>query len=223
MDLGEYESATRLLGEAGDIHAAAHTCGEMRAAYELARARLLLAINRLDDCARLLDGVGVDPPSSARLPESWLGATLLRAELELARGSAEQAAEHAGGVRARIEAHALRQYFPLWETRATVVEGKAVRAAGQFEDALLLLRRAVEAGASLYDPELSLAQADAQAALAGCLADLGRSDKAQPSLETTRAIHARHATVGEHYRRPLVELEARLSRATAPAASNAIT
>ena len=95
--------------------------------------------------------------------------------------------------------------------RASLLEGKAKRLGGRTGDVLPLLARAVELSAELFDHEQSPKLADAQIALAECLLDLGQRDQAKALLAQANAIHASHKELGEHYRKPMRDLQARFA------------
>ena len=90
-------------------------------------------------------------------------------------------------------------------------EGKSLLLTRHASDALPLLQRAVQLGAEVYDPGRSPALADSQIALAKCLAELGHRDQARVLLVQAKAIHSTHKDLGEQFRKPLRELEARLA------------
>jgi hypothetical protein len=53
--------------------------------------------------------------------------------------------------------------------------------------------------------------AEAQISLAGCLLDLGEVPRAKQLVASARTIQAAHRQLGEHFRRPLRLIEARLT------------
>jgi hypothetical protein len=48
--------------------------------------------------------------------------------------------------------------------------------------------------------------------LANCLLDTGDTYRAMEMLAAAKAIHATHKEIGEHFKRPLRELQARSTR-----------
>jgi tetratricopeptide (TPR) repeat protein len=77
--------------------------------------------------------------------------------------------------------------------------------------ALPLLERAVALRTNLLDPG-SPALADAKVALSNCYLDLGERKKALSLLAEARAIYNKHLLLGEHYRKPMIELEGRFRK-----------
>jgi hypothetical protein len=96
------------------------------------------------------------------------------------------------------------------ESVAALTQGKVLVHSSRPDKALPLLERSVALGAEVYDPERSLALADAQLAFGECLARLGNTDRARALLAHAKRIHAAHKTIGEQFVLPLRGLEVRL-------------
>ena len=129
------------------------------------------------------------------------------AALHLATGLCEQAAVHAGqALSIAIERPFGGEPRPTG-ARATMVLGLALLRQGSAVRALPVLERALELHRTVYDPDHSLALADALLALAEGQHAAGDAAAAARSTVEARRIHARHPRVGEHrlaaLRRPL--------------------
>lgn len=211
-ELGHYRQATALLDESMTIHSAMGNTsysGLLTNAL-LARTQLLVAMGRAKDAETVLAGVPIETDSRGHLSYAWLDRALAASDVDLANGRYDDAIQRAGDVRRRLESSSVRLYFKRYEAPATLQEGKGLLLAQRASDALPLLRRVVQIGSEVYDPDRSLALADSDVALGSCLADLNRRNEAQALLGQAKAIHATHKEVGEQYSRPLRTLEGRL-------------
>jgi hypothetical protein len=133
--------------------------------------------------------------------------------VELALGRPGAAIEQAREVQERIQGSGVGPYLKRWEAQAALVEGKGLLLTQRAPDALPQLQRAVLLGSEVYDPERSPDLAGSQVALASCLIELGHRDQARALLAQAKAIHSTHKDLGEQFRKPLRELEARLAGA----------
>jgi serine/threonine-protein kinase len=97
-----------------------------------------------------------------------------------------------------------------------LVEGEALIRRKHAAEALPLLQGANQLSSNIFDPRRSPFLAGAKVALANCLLDLGRTGQARIEAREARRIQATHPELGEHYRRPLRELEARLRNSAQP-------
>lgn len=210
-DLGHYRKAEEMLAEASAIRSRLRTgLTEYRYDDAVATAKFLTATGKADEAVRVLEGVPMEPEVVSQLSYPWLDTSIARAEAELAREQTGAAIDRAREVRRRIEASGLTVFFKRWVAETTLIEGQGLLREKRPADALPLLERAVQLGYEVYDPDRSPALADSQIALASCLMELRRGDQARTLLAQARSIHANHKDLGERYKKPLRELEARL-------------
>ena len=209
-DLGHYSKAEALVAEASRLRSN-HPAPEELSYSLLARTRLQIATGRSEEAANSLQQSGIDVDPAGKITYAWLNVAVDRAEVDLARNRPDLAIQQARAVRSRIAASGLDLYFKRWDAQATLAEGKALLFTGHSSEALPLLQRALQLGSDVYDPDRSPNLADSQIALASCLLNLGRNDRARELLAQAKAIHATHKDLGEQFRKPLRELEARLT------------
>jgi serine/threonine-protein kinase len=210
-DLGRYREAEATLAEEAAIRARLGPAPlEYRSDRAIASARFLAAIGKADQAAEVLEQAAVEPGGEGTFSYDWLNVSLTRADASLARNLPEEAMRQARAVRHRIETSGIGPYLKRWEAEAALLEGKAMLLMRRPAEARPLLERSVALGADVYDPGRSPKLAESQIALAQALATSGRSDEARALLARARAIHASHKELGEHYRKPLGELEALL-------------
>jgi len=176
----------------------------------LARATLLQAEGKGDEAAKCLQKSAVPPEAPGKISYNWLDVSLAHATVELTQGHPAAALEQAAEVQRRLEGSGKALYFKRWASEAALIEGKSLLLENRAAGALPQLQRAVQLGSEVYDPELSPDLADAKIALALCLLDLGRSEQAHAVGSQAKAIHKANRELGEHYRRPLRQLEARI-------------
>jgi hypothetical protein len=91
-----------------------------------------------------------------------------------------------------------------------LIRGLALLGLRDPQQAVPLLRDAVQRHAELYDPQTNLLLANAEVGLAQGLLAAGERTEARGALESAEAIYARHARLGDHLRRPLAQLRAQL-------------
>ena len=211
--LGHYADASRLLDEASAIRT---KLGDQPASAQfnanaLARAELALATAGKEELARVLARLPGEAGPTRPSPTS-LGILVERARLALVTSRPQEAIAIGGRARRAIEASPLRPYLKIHEAGAALVEGEGMLADGRPSDALPLLSRAVDLASALYDRGRSPLLADAQIALAECYLDLRQPTDAKPLLAQALAVQATHKELGEHFKKPLRELEARLQR-----------
>jgi serine/threonine-protein kinase len=213
IEAGQYAEAARLLGEAEDTERGLGWDKTLSFNDNIGlRTQLWLAQGRGDEAAktfasfRVVDGES-HPNFLARLEQM-----VRSSEILLSQGEAEKAIAQAAEVRVRELTDEDRIYLKTYEARATLVEGKAHLLTRQTSQALPLLEQAVALTKQLYDAKQSPALADAEIALAGCYLDVGDRQRARELLANAKAIHATHKQLGERYKKPLRELEARFSR-----------
>lgn len=124
-------------------------------------------------------------------------------------GALEQALT---SVRAEVGRRGQASYLNSYLASADLLEGKAKLMRHDAEGALPLLRRALATREELLTPS-SPRLAEAQIALARCHLDLGQTEPAQSLATAAAAIHAQQRELGEQYRTPLRQLQARLAKA----------
>ncbi|MFC5490395.1 protein kinase domain-containing protein [Dokdonella soli] len=209
MDSGRYQQATDTLDEAAQVrtrHKQAHGTSAFNA-NTATRARLELARGHVDTARALLDELRIEGDDAV----SWMRfeQELLSAEIALADGHSESVAKLAAEVRQQIAGNGLAAYLKACAARADLVEGMTLLRARQAGAALPLLQRAVSLRQATFDPS-SPKIAEAQVALANAFLDLGDTGKARALAAAASTIDAAQEELGEHYRRPLRELLARL-------------
>jgi serine/threonine protein kinase len=216
-EIGHYREATELLHKAdetlrqtGDPHA------PLPNDFLSVQAELLLAQGHADEAAQSFAAYRTEVTESGAVSRSLLEKRVTGAEIALARNDAEKAIAQAGEVRALVTGSANRPYLGIWEARAALVEGEALLRRKRPSDALPLLQGANQLSSNLFDPQRSPFLAGVKVALANCLLDLGRTGQARTKADEARRIHATHPELGEHYVRPLRELEARLKYSVRP-------
>jgi len=215
VELGHYANAERVLEESTAID---ERNGGLFAglAYQsfVPRTNLLIADGRAEEAVRMLDGFASRSGSSGEMSSTRMPFALARADTELVLGHYARAIEAAATVRGVVGHSSSRTHLKRYESVAALTEGKALVGSGQPVQALPLLERAAYLASETYEPETSLALADAQVALADCQARMGNLAEAQRLMANVRSIHSRHSSVRAPSVRALHELEARLRGAS---------
>ena len=142
IELGRHDDAQTTLEESRQIHER-HDEGsatDAGATNTLARARAALARGAVDAAQTLLDGVG-----DTQRPLTWIGIerALLGADIALAQGRTQLAAQQAAQIRARIEQAGLTKYLPAQLADADLAAGRAALAEGHSDAARPLLQSAL--------------------------------------------------------------------------------
>jgi serine/threonine protein kinase/tetratricopeptide (TPR) repeat protein len=210
-ELGRYQEARALLDEAADIHRTVHDEPIYVNDNLIARSQLLCASGRAAEAESVLQEFFTQNPSSGRISVTWVRGSLARAEVYLSTQKPVQAVELASAVRLAIERSPSRVYFRNYEARAALAEGKGKLSLHHPDDALPLLKQAVESSSDLYDREHSLELADAEIALAACLVNLKEQARPRALLAQAKAIGATHKQLGEPFLRSFRDLERRIS------------
>ena len=215
-DLGRYGEAGGALDKALSIRT---RLGDLRSPlllsyYFATRARLLALRGDFDAAQATLRQLSVPPASAGTVSTQEAFREILRSEIALERQDREQAIQFASRALAMVRESRLRPYWKLHEARASLTLGKAQLGAGRPKQALEPLQQAFQLGTELFDRQRSPALADSQVALASCLLQLHRGGEATALLRQAQAIHASYEQLGEHYRRSLRELEARIGRSS---------
>ena len=209
-ELGHYRKAEALVAEASRLRGNDTAPGDLSYSL-LARTKLQIVTGKLDEAANSLQQSGIEVDPAGKITCAWLNVAVAKADVELARNRSDLAIQQARAVRSRVAASGLGLYFKRWDAQATLAEGKGMLLTGRSDEALPLLQRALQLGSDVYDPDRSPNLADSQIALASCLLNLGRKDRARELPAQARAIHATHKDLGEQFRKPLRELEARIT------------
>jgi len=216
IETGQYAEAEKLLADAAATEVSLGW--EKKVDYNDnvdLRTQLLLAEGRSSEAARTFEAFRIRADSdSPPLFLHQLEQKVRQAEILVAQGEAVEAIAQAAEVRRHSLTDENRLYLGIYEARALLVEGKARLITQQAQEALPLLQEAVAMNKQLYDARQSPVLADAEIALANCYLDLGNRKQAQVMLTDAKAIHASHRRLGEHYTRPLRQLEARFYKAT---------
>ena len=208
IEIGDYAGARRLLDEAAEMLRRTNDSADWRNSYY--RARLLLAMGKAEEAARLAPAETASGATSVPLSMASLRDASLRAELAVARRDAQSALAIAAKLREQIEASPVRPFLKEQEANVALLEGKGNLLAHQPEQALRLLTRAAELRTSFLDP-MSPALAEAYVELANCYADLGNFDRAWELQRQASTIYAAHRRLGDQYRMPLRDLSAKLA------------
>jgi tetratricopeptide (TPR) repeat protein len=171
----------------------------------------LLARGELADAIGVLQSV-VAPPYAAKLPLRTyeVAAKALIAEALLQQGRITEAIASAQDANDQIVASSSRRYYPLLEAEAALRLGQAQRLGGDPLAARPNLERALRLRETSHDAH-SPWIAEAQAALAACLLDLGERRAALALATNAQAIVAAHDTLAPHLRAPVSDVAARLS------------
>jgi serine/threonine-protein kinase len=212
IERGKYDAAAKALEEA---EATERSLGwdKMKLFNDnvVLRTRLLLAEGFGDEAAKAFVEYRVvnqepQPNFLAQLEQA-----LMRSEIDLARGKLVSAAAQSANVRLQHLAGESGVYLRSYDARALLIEGKARLLDHQVPQAVALLQQAVALSRELYDKVQSPALADAEIALSRAYLAAGDRKRASQLRAEARAIHATHRDLGEHYRRPLRDLEARMA------------
>jgi serine/threonine-protein kinase len=204
--LGRYDEARSLAadairqweGFAGD--AALPSQGLL---FALPASRVALAQGRTDEAKRHLERCPApDGAAHGRFNYEILDCAAQRARIELSEGRPASAHDAA-----TAELDLLRTQFgsaalPHVAARLHLVRGTARHALGDLAGAAEDLRAALAARRG-FDDAASLWLAEAQVALADCLAASGARDEARALLDEARRIHAQHREIGAHLTGPL--------------------
>lgn len=182
------------------------------------RARVRLALAREDfDAAQAALG-DLHLPGESANPASFpaMRATLLRAEVSLARRDGIAARDLAMPVYQQVISSPQRQYLKIYEARAALDAGEALQLLGQHAKAVDLLRRSARLHTELYEGPANPLVANALVALADALIDLNGIDEARTLEARARAMQAANPQLGPQYTRPLAALQARLRHSIDP-------
>jgi serine/threonine-protein kinase len=179
--------------------------------YLLARARLALAEG---EAQTAIDGVGKlhksKGSSSPPLDVDDVEARLALAEADILQSRFTEAQEQARAALLAVQGSPLRAYFQPLEATASLVLGVVLRRAGDARAARPQLESALQLREASED-RTSPRVAQAQAALAECMLDLGDREAARRLLHQARAILSAHPDLGSQFRQSDHALAVRMS------------
>jgi serine/threonine-protein kinase len=213
ITLGRYDAAARELDEALQLQLAvsgAVADPALLNRYRLERARLALARADAAAAERELQAV-VAPRDAAALPlqPDALQTQLLLSQVRLLQRRAGEAEAVAAQALAQLQNSPLHTRFVALEAEAQLRLGQARQRDGRAAAAKAPLERALALRAG-SEAAASPRVAEAQVALAECLADLGERDAAQALLTQARNALAAHAELAPHLVQPLQAAQARV-------------
>ena len=226
-DRGDYARAAETLDatRAGVVNRASADPYSMRR-HDFARLRLAQAQGDREAIELLVAALGLEQPGdyygrrvpmSSEHPDSRARRLVALSEARLAAGDPASALAHAEVALAIIEKSVNAPYQVERKRRASVVAGKSLVALERPLEAIEHLRRSVSLANDPLDIRNSLRNADALAALATALADVGSRDEARRIAAEVAAIHDAHGPVAPHFRIPFERLQERFrSEAATP-------
>ncbi|MDZ4813200.1 MAG: serine/threonine-protein kinase [Pseudomonadota bacterium] len=210
-EMGRYGAAHAYLDEASALRIQARVAPRTSPYNTNTRARIRLALfeGNTQTAQSLLDELFVDADESLGISLTLVERWLLTAEVDLASGRNIPARELAQRARAKIQSSGQGAYHAFYTIRADLVEGAATLQVARPAAALPLLQRTLAVREKLL-ATASPRIAEAQILLAECHLALGDVTSARSLANAAAAIHALHNELGEHYRRPLRQLQAKL-------------
>jgi len=210
VNQGRYTEAQGFIDESAAIRERLHDETTYPNGDVVARVALLTALGRADEAEQALARYRVQPPGPSGVSLTAIDRALTLAEISLSRRDFAKARELAERVTQDIGVSSARPYLRRYEARGVLIRGLALLGLRDPQQAVPLLRDAVQRHAELYDPQTNLLLANAEVGLAQGLLAAGERTEARGALESAEAIYARHARLGDHLRRPLVQLRAQL-------------
>ena len=211
--LGRYRQAQQVLDDAWSTLASQGMQNNRRGFNVLLfRALLLDATGRGHDALAAIQQASDLPIDRTRAPELDWRLAMRRAEAYQQLGDLPAALRESGAVVAELRGRPDAGYFPVINSEALLLHGKALRRSGDDRAALPLLEQAV----GIYERTQVPASpwlADARVALAECRLDLGDAPGARSLYQRAQDAARTHAELGEHFREPLRALGRRLSGA----------
>ncbi|HKE45656.1 MAG TPA: serine/threonine-protein kinase [Steroidobacteraceae bacterium] len=211
--IGDLDTAQSLLKESQALRKSLNDRNTNLNGDVNARVALALARDELDAAQAALGDLYLPGESSKPSAFSAMQASLLRAEVGLARGESAAARDLAMPVYTYVSGSTQRQYLKIYEARSALDAGEALQLLGQHVEAETLLRHAVALHTELYEGADNPLTANALIALADALVDLGRLDEARALESRARGMQAANAQLGPQYQRPLTALQAHLRHA----------
>jgi len=210
IELGRDAPAQADLDEAAALRTQAKQPrgGEAFAANLRLQTTLALARGDLAHARERLGELRADP-GDATASFDRLDRRLLAAEVALAAGDATGAAVEADAAVQAIARSGQADALDAWSARAALDVGRAALLARDTATALPPLRRALDLRRKLLLPA-SPKLAEAMIALAGAELDHGERAAARALAAEAASIHAAQPELGDQYRRPLRDLQARV-------------
>ena len=210
--LGRYDESARQIDEAHRIWRltggeAVHPATHNRFVFEA--VRLLLARGQAQAAQQRLREIA-EPPTASQLPldVDAVQLSLAQAQAALQLGRIKDAQAHAQQALDRLARSPLRAQFAALEADALLMQGQALRGAGDARAAREPLTRAVALREPLADAN-SPWLAEARIALAQCLLDLREREAAGRLLQQARTAQRAHPELAPHFKAPLAALQAR--------------
>jgi eukaryotic-like serine/threonine-protein kinase len=208
VDLGRYAEAHSALSESISISEKVGRNAEpSRFNAEL---KLALALKRADEAEALMNRL--HPPVPAK--DGELSADMFRnlyqrSEVALLTNDADTAIQYSSRGLTAVTSNSQRQYCRRWETRARLVLARGFLLRRASEQALPLLLKVKSENEELLAAE-SPEQAMVDALLGICYLDTGDRALARRYLDESHAIELPYGKFGDHFARPIRDLEARL-------------
>jgi serine/threonine-protein kinase len=221
IELGHYDAARQTIDDAARIYESKGRTRGTPAYNDITNTRVHLAEaeGRMGDARQLLDEFvpWADHKNAAGLQSAkWL----LEAEIAMESGNVERDVEGPlSKARTEIENDASISNKGLYRSSADLIEGESRLKRHDTNAALPLLQRALaEREKILVTPNPRLAEV--QSLLAICYLESGRLTQARDLAAAAAAIEAHYVELGDRYRRPLKELQARLQASKLTASRN---
>jgi eukaryotic-like serine/threonine-protein kinase len=213
-DLGRYDDAGKVLKEALDTWSATTGSAAEPATYNqflLSQARLSLAVRNPEVAVETLKRIAL--PSNARQLPLLLDD--INAKIQLAQAYLQQdrvvdALDVANAALDHVQHSSLRIYYQTFEADALLWLGEAQSRAGNLSAAGANLERALTLR-EMSDDQNSPRIAELQVAFANYLFATHHSGQAKTLLAKAEAVQRAHRELGDHFKRPLRELQARLA------------
>lgn len=211
IEIGDFAEAVRNLDESRAIREKA---GQKAPSQQFdsniaPRIQLALAQEDHDRAAELLGQLSA-AASTEKLDLQQVSNTLLTAEFQLATNHPAEAVALASNVQKNIEASALVPYCQSFLAHVNFIMAGAALRQGEAKAAIPLLQSALMARRKALDP-ISPNIAEVQIALAQSYLSERDIAKARMLADEASAIEAAHRSLGQQYRKPLRELQTKLS------------
>jgi eukaryotic-like serine/threonine-protein kinase len=178
--------------------------------FLLDEARLDLALGDANGAISRLRQVAA-PKNAELLPLRLeeLERDIVLAHAYLSLGDVSRALSIAEESQKQLVSSPLRQYYPASESEASLTLGRAQLRTGDPHTARASLERSLNLRLA-NDSPASPSIAEAQIALADCFIALGEQAQARSLVKRAAAIQASHIELGDHYKKPLIDVRRRL-------------
>ena len=173
--------------------------------FYLARAHLSLVRNDSTSAIEWLDRY-VEQPRRAPLAIEDVQRDLFLSQAHLQRGETEKALALATRAHNAVTESSVRAYFGALESETLIQLARVLLAAGRGEAARPHIERAL-AWLRSNDARISPYLGEAEVLLGRCMLVLGEMQAARAAAQRAAAIHAAQPEVGDHFKRPLSELQ----------------